>query len=323
MNILFVGTGSIGKRHIKVLKDILPACRFLFLRKFAREDHYSQSVDAQVFSTVEEALHHNIDLFVVSNPSAYHSEFVVKGIQYALPMYIEKPLVTKASHIAAIKEAVNKYSYSQPVQVGCNLRFMPSLIQMKEALMAGRIGNVAHATFHAGQWLPDWRPGQDFSKSYSASAAMGGGVIFDLIHEIDSARWMLGQLNPLCCYSTSVESLNITSESVAMSCLRSSSNALVSLVVDYVSRKPLRRYQIVGDRGTLIWDLAQKKLVLQSSGQDEILCYNPNDFDMGKTYYSAMSELVCSIQQMSLPSQGLEEGLRTASLAIALKELNA
>ena len=323
MNILVAGTGSIGKRHIKVLKDILPACRFLFVRKFAREDHYSHSVNAEVFSTVEEALQHKVDLFVVSNPSACHYEFVLKGIEYALPMYIEKPLVTKASHIAAIKEAVNKYSYSQPVQVGCNLRFMPSLIQMKAALMSGRIGNVAHATFHAGQWLPDWRPGQDFSKSYSASAAMGGGVIFDLIHEIDSARWMLGQLNPLCCYSTSVESLNITSESVAMSCLRSSSNALVSLVVDYVSRKPLRRYQIVGDRGTLIWDLAQKKLVLQSSGQDEILCYNPNDFDMDKTYYSAMRELVCAIQQMSLPSQGLEDGLQTAALAIDLKQCNA
>ena len=183
-------------------KDILESCKIFyllvgfFLRKFAREDHYSQSVDAEVFSTVEEALQHKVDLFVVSNPSACHYEFVVKGIKYALPMYIEKPLVTKASHIAAIKEAVNKYSYSQPVQVGCNLRFMPSLIQMKEALMAGRIGNVAHATFHAGQWLPDWRPGQDFSKSYSASAAMGGGVIFDLIHEIDSNGGCF-KLNPL------------------------------------------------------------------------------------------------------------------------------
>ena len=44
---------------------------------------------------------------------------------------------------------------------------------------------------------------------------------------------------------------------------------------------------------------------------------------MDKTYYSAMRELVSAIQQMSLPSQGLEDGLQTAALAIDLKQCNA
>ena len=106
-----------------------------------------------------------------------------------------------------------------------------------------------------------------------------------------------------------------------MSCLRSSSNVLVSIVLDYVSRKPLRRYQIIGDRGTLIWDLVQKQLLLQSSGQDEILCYNPNDFDMDKTYYSAMRELVCAIQQMSLPSQDWRMDFRLLHLPLILSNV--
>ena len=44
-----------------------------------------------------------------------------------------------------------------------------------------------------GQYLPDWRTNADYSKSYSASFEMGGGVLFDLIHEIDLAVNLMGQ----------------------------------------------------------------------------------------------------------------------------------
>ena len=85
-------------------------------------------------------------------------------------------------------------------QVGCNLRFLPSLQRLKDLIAQGVIGRIVRASFEAGQWLPDWRPRQDYRKSYSADPDSGGGVLFDLIHEIDAAYWILGDLTSgMCC----------------------------------------------------------------------------------------------------------------------------
>lgn len=322
MHILIAGTGSIGRRHIANIQQLVPNCTFTLIRSQASQDSYSFSLGALVVPSFKEALRHQIDLFIIATPSALHLEYILNGVKYGIPMYIEKPVVTSNYDIQLIREAVLKSSYSAPTQVGCNLRFLPSLIKMSHILIAGEIGTVAHASFQAGQWLPDWRPSQDHTLSYSATPQMGGGVLFDLVHEIDSARWLLGDLSPLCCFTQSIDSLRIDTESVALSILRNSGNTLVSISLDYVARSPLRRYQFVGDQGTLIWDLFEKKLILYHENGEHILASGNLDFDINGTYKTAIMQLIACINSEGDVSQPLEEGLKTADLAIQLKNFN-
>ena len=245
MRIAIAGTGSIGRRHIGELQSLFSNIEWVFLRDHGRRDEYSESLQAQVFTGLQSALFRNIDALIIATPSSKHADLITAGLAADLPMYIEKPVVTNRVQLQALRHSLLLQDIIPQTQVGCNLRFLPSLQRLKDLIAQGVIGRIVRASFEAGQWLPDWRPRQDYRKSYSADPDSGGGELFDLIHEIDAAYWILGDLTPLACAVENVLSLDIKSESVATSLLRSNDGCLINIGLYYVDTSPLRRYQLV------------------------------------------------------------------------------
>ena len=64
---LVVGLGSIGKRHIKILKEIYPEIRIIVLRH-RKESSKLKQVDNTVYN-LEEALNHKPEIALICNPS--------------------------------------------------------------------------------------------------------------------------------------------------------------------------------------------------------------------------------------------------------------
>jgi CMP-N,N'-diacetyllegionaminic acid synthase len=72
------------------------------------------------------------------------------------------------------------------------------------------LGNekILNINIFCGSNLPDWKK-TDYSKSYSASKKLGGGVLLDLSHEIDYLHWIFGDLNILYSYNKKISNLDI------------------------------------------------------------------------------------------------------------------
>jgi len=162
MRPLIIGTGSIGKRHIQNLKNLDTATQFLLLRDKAREDDFSRSLGAEVINDIDTALSRKPDFALIATPSSKHIDTLIPLIEAGIPMYIEKPVITNRAEVAQLRSLLNSAQYSAPNLVGCNFRFLPSLCKAKEVLQAGRLGTVVRANLVVGQWLPDWRPQQDY-----------------------------------------------------------------------------------------------------------------------------------------------------------------
>ncbi|MFU1477806.1 Gfo/Idh/MocA family protein [Roseovarius sp. C7] len=195
LKIAFAGTGSIGQRHLRNLISQAPDTQVLFLRAGSRKDALSEEVDAKVVPSIEAVISENPDGLVISTPSAFHGETLLKSVSANIPVYIEKPVVTSREELASL-DALLLSRPTLPSLIGCNLRFVPSL-QSMHSLAQREIGNLVRASFEAGQWLPDWRPSQNHRHSYSAKTEAGGGVILDLLHEIDAASWICGDMEIL------------------------------------------------------------------------------------------------------------------------------
>jgi len=175
MKVLVIGFGSIGARHCRILKEL----------------GHSVSVVSQhgtseypCYTDIEVALSRGRPEYViVANRTHQHFDALSQLVEcgFSGTVLVEKPLFYKNKKLPQ-----NSF---QNIFVAYNLRFHP-LFQRLQSLLDGQSIITAHA--YVGQYLPDWRPGQDYRKGYSVRKAEGGGVLNDLSHELDYLNWILG-----------------------------------------------------------------------------------------------------------------------------------
>jgi predicted dehydrogenase len=297
MRVVIAGLGSIGRRHQANLHALRPGVEVLVV-KTPRDLHECMALP--------------LHAALICTPSSTRLEYLLPLLDAGIPCYVEKPLISSMEDARALRDYVSRATRVPVVAVGCNLRALPSLQRMREAVARGDLGKVVRASLIAGQWLPDWRPGQDYRRSYSARAQRGGGVILDLVHEIDMARWLFGPLKMRCAAAGHLSRLDIETEDVASLILCGERGApLVSISLDYVSRRRVRRYEVVGDEGSMLWDLDRALLERSDAEGTRTICSAAQDFDVAATYAESLERFL-----EGEPACGLLDGLQSAELAL-------
>jgi len=317
MRALIIGTGSIGRRHVENIREMYPDTEFVFLRREAVRDKLADTHGAEVVANFYETMTPKPDFAVVATPSAMHMDAMTPLVEAAIPFYIEKPVVTRQSDVDTLRRLIKENKFSGPTLVGCNLRFLDSLVRIRDILKEGSLGTVVRAQLTVGQWLPDWRKFQDYRQSYSARGDLGGGVIFDLIHEIDLARWWFGDFEHVSACSGKYSMLDIDAEDTAAILLQKNGGPpLVTLNMDYVSRRRVRRYELVGDRASLIWDLDERTLKKVGAKETEPIDCGSKGFEMTDSYKTAMRHFIECVRTMEPTCLDIVDGLATTELAL-------
>ena len=315
LRVLITGAGSIAKRHASNLLARLPDAEVTVVTRDPAQRLVSWPADVRSVANFEQGLAARPDAVMICSISASHAYELVKVMELGLPVFIEKPLLTSQADLLRI-DALLATAHPASV-VGCNLRFLPSLRRLRQALQDVLIGTVVRAHLEVGQWLPDWRPGRPLESSYSADADSGGGVVFDLVHEIDTALWLLGNLTLVSAVGGHLSHLPIRAPDTVVALLRAASGHPVTVSLDYVSRKPVRRYAFVGEGGTLIWDMQSGRLSLRTASDEQLLADNAADFLMAATYVDELAEWLAAIPTNTQPPTcPLQTALPTARLML-------
>jgi len=298
--VLLTGAGSIARRHATNLCSLQPDAHVIAVSRHpsARFADWPKAIHS--VSSLEDGLQAGCDAVMVCSDSHQHAAELLECVREGLPVFVEKPLLTDPADWARVCAAITQ---AHPASaIGCNLRFLPSLACLRTALQQGLVGRLVRASLDVGQWLPDWRPGRALDSSYSSSERMGGGVVFDLVHEIDAAWWLLGDLSCVASAGGQLSKLPVNAADTAVALLRTDTGIPVTVGMDYVSRQPVRRYVFVGDEGTLYWDLQACMLTLCTAGGTRELCSNPSDFSVAATYPAELAEWLEAIGQQCAPS---------------------
>jgi len=316
---LVVGLGSIGRRHAHNLRDHTPDATFTFVRHGGDGDGFGAEFGARVVDDLGD-VNESIDLAVVATPSADHIAVLPDLIARACPLLVEKPIVTTLDECDAIDRSLAE----APTAVraaGFNLRYLGSLRALRAAVTDGRLGDPVRADLVAGQWLPSWRPHSDYRASYSAHQERGGGVELDLCHEIDSARWLFGELDVAFSVAGRLSGLDLHSNDTSVSVLRGPGTRppLVTVSLDYVSRPRVRRYEVVLQGGRVVWDL-DGVLEEHTEQGSRRLDVGGAAFDVVATYVDMIGSVMRSVETGSDEGiQSLSDGVASTRLALAVR----
>jgi predicted dehydrogenase len=134
MRVLMVGTGSIGRRHMASLRRLVPSVQFDVLREIGRSRDISGLGEVEIVGSIDEGLSRHPQMMVIANPSSMHLEPLLAAIDNGVPFYAEKPVVSNLDDLAALKSRV-ALGGLPPNVVGCNLRFLPSLISLMTGII--------------------------------------------------------------------------------------------------------------------------------------------------------------------------------------------
>jgi predicted dehydrogenase len=254
--VLVVGLGSIGKRHVRLVREIVPNVTVVGLSRQSLIELKKCGIDDCVTS-IEEALKFRPQAAVIANPSSEHVRAALPLAEASVHLLIEKPISNTVAGVPQLIDVCR--SRGNILLVGYNLRFMRSLQFFRETLQEKHIGKVLSVRAEIGQFLPTWRPGADYRQGVSARAELGGGVLLELSHEIDYLRWLFGEVEWVSAVQRRQSRLEIDVEDTAHLIFGFSSTpgdaALVgTLNMDFIRHDATRTCTAIGETGTLRWN---------------------------------------------------------------------
>lgn len=198
---------------------------------------------------------------MIATETGRHAADAAAAFALGLDALIEKPLAVDADEARRLADGARRAG--RRAFVACPLRFSASLERFRAALP--EIGAVHAVRAECRSYLPDWRPGRDPRAGYAADAAQGG-VLRDLVHEIDYAGWLFGFPEKASGSCANLGRLGLRSEEVAEIAWRLDGGGTLSIGLDYLTRPARRRLAAFGERGTLEWDALAGTVVLSPAG---------------------------------------------------------
>lgn len=321
MRLLVIGCGSMGKRHIGNLLALNAGRIVTFDSSPDRRRETQSRFPVDIVDRLEDAWELSPGAALITAPTSMHVPLALQAAKRGCHLFIEKPLSHRLEEIDELLRAVR--AQGLVTLVGCNLRFHPGLLKIKQLLNRGTIGRVVAARVEVGQYLPDWHPGEDYRQGYSAQKGLGGGVILDAIHEIDYVRWMLGDVEAVSCFTAKLGDLEIDTEDTAAILLRISGGAIAEMHLDYIQRTYSRSCHIIGTEGTIRWDYTTGQVRwYTAAAQCWEVFVNPPGWEPNQMYLDELQHFLGCLGGEEEPALDVFEAARVLEIALAAKAAN-
>lgn len=304
MKICIVGLGSIAVRHIRNLRSL--AERSDMTISVIRSGK-GNPIPKDVENLIDEVLYDTkeikgkYDAIFITNPTSLHYKTLELMLSFGDSFFVEKPVfLTGEEDLTVFNDKLNR------IYVACPLRYSEVIQHIKKSIDLSKIFAVRCI---CSSYLPDWRKGVDYKKSYSAHREMGGGVSIDLIHEWDYLTYLFGTPNCVKSIITKKSGLMIDSDDIAVY-IADYKNMVLELHLDYFGRTAMRQIELFTADDILCADLYKSNIISRKSG--EILNFREIrddyqkkelehfiDIMKGQTFNDNTLEYACSVLRIA------------------------
>ena len=264
---------------------------------------------------------------IIASDTRRHAADVNAALEAGCHVLVEKPMAIDAANARQAWRSAKQFDLN--MWVGCSMRFHQGLNIFRGQLP--QIGKIHSVRIECQSYLPDWRPQRPYKDSYSARHDEGG-VLRDLIHEIDYAGWLFGWANKVFGKVRVTQTLDIAAEDAVDILWETDSGIVISITLDYLSRPERRQMRAFGEFGTLEWDGLAGRVLFERAGEAprEIVTTQTRDdmyLEQDLAFLNASQESQVPDDRLATAADGIRaleicEAVRTASLDTHEVEVN-
>lgn len=288
------GIGYMGQLEARVCGE-MPGFEVVALHNRSPEkaSALAQELGCAAYETLDEMLERErLDALIVATPNNAHLEPVAAAAAHGVNVFLEKPM---GLHVAECREMIRVAESAGVVLfMGHPQRFMDGVRRARQAVVDGLVGRPVALRVERVFWVdvdhqaPGWKTRRSLS----------GGHLFHHIHEIDTARWILGDVD-----SVFAQMGNLAHEAggpeaeddVVQVAVRYSRGTLGTFEFGSAYRNRSHFLRIDGSEGTVVvnWSAGEGGQVAITAGKDTQLYPMYDDPDCRQSaadVYAAMAK---------------------------------
>ena len=241
-----VGTGKLGTIHTRLAAGLTDA-ELVGVYDVDREkaSELARAHRVRPFDSLEELIG-EVDGCVIVTPTSTHLDVARQALAAGVDCFIEKPVagsIAEAEELLRIASGTNRI-----VQVGHVERFNPAFLAAE---------NRPNPLFIEAHRLARFTP-----------RATDVAVVFDLmIHDIDLVLTMLPGEDPVEIRASGVSILSDEID-IANARIEFPGGCVANLTASRISRSPMRKMRVFGDRSYISWDFAEPSVEIFSVASD-------------------------------------------------------
>lgn len=256
MKVVVIGTGVMGRNHIRVLREI-PEVQVVAVvdRDLARAEEAGKPYGIRACGDAVQAFRdYRPDAAIIAVPTERHHQVAMSAIEHGVHVLVEKPIASTVQQGEELVEAARRNRVV--LSVGHVERFNPAVIELKRRMDAGELGRIF--MIHSRRLSPYPR------------RIMDVGVAADLAsHELDMMHYLTGSRGEIVGAAVS-QVLHPTHEDIVFGVLRFASGVLGILDVNWVTPTKIRDISVTGERGMFTVNyLSQELFFFSNSGAQE------------------------------------------------------
>jgi predicted dehydrogenase len=322
-NILIVGLGSIGLRHLRIARETFPGSRIAILRH--QETKEIPKGANEVFFALSDVMQFNPQIAIVCGPASTHIETSLALVQAGVHVLVEKPISNTHKGLEELNHEAVKNNCV--LMVGYNLRFLSSLNKFKNLIDDNFIGNLYSVRSEVGQYLPSWRD-KDYRKTVSAQKILGGGVLLELSHELDYLRWIFGDVEFVQAQLSKQSMLNIDVEDNANILItfknnHKNTNLVASLSLDFIRHDRVRMCHVIGEKGSLRWNGLNGQVDLFEPNGAEWKNIHKGEVNLDQSYKDEWLHFIECVNKKERPMISFQDGVEVLNIIDSIKDASS
>jgi predicted dehydrogenase len=254
MKVAVIGLGSMGRRRIRLIRKYCETIQVVGVEtNEERRKICEVEYGIHTYNSIKNIS--NIDCAFVCTSPLSHSKIIMQCLNRGFHVFTELNLVADSyeENIALAKQKKLVLFISSTFLYREEIKWIKSITKQTNSML--------NYIYHIGQYLPDWHPWENYKDFFVANKRSNGcREIFAI-----ELPWLLdvfGDIAKIDVVKSKMSSLNINYNDNYLLLLQHISGYKGTLVVDVISRKPVRNLGIFGEDLYLHWDGTPKGLYI-------------------------------------------------------------